>query len=595
MKRISVALLTIFLMAMSLSSCKQAAPEVVAAPESVVVTSGILELNDQEFGVYYGDRNRNSVGVYSIVLSNGLCYRDGNGEPYLDSQGDMLVLELNGAVLPENVPLNIPAGKYIAGDTKSGSLSINLQSSYVLRLEGHTQSRYQIKSGAVSVVRTPDGGYDIVSEDMVLSKNGTDYAVNYSFYGDLKIEDYNVLAPTLVTVKDDIIDMPFVDMIGIYYGNLYGYGTANYVLTLYTQDFSEETVDKPGMLLTINLFADLISGDETPVLDPGRYTVTGTFDAAEYSILYGLTMTSSTGAAYAFGSYLYQIDALGGSVIDYIKTGTLDVALSEEGVYSLTYEFRTESSRMIKGYWEGKIEFANLAEDSDRVILSTLENDVECDLSRIESGSLRHVETLKTTAMDPVPLCEAWQLVLQPRDFTAEEKKLPWEERIEVYCPDGDAMTLEFMLPLDADGNVAPVKNKMYEYTIQPDLAISEYDYQLVTSNMGRPYDDIYDPAQANMYYFMKGYNYCNTRRGFTWDGGYRGVWYFHYLEKHWLNMDEHAPAIRGTVKAKSLTDPKTVNGHKVVELYLEWDLIDDSDAANKITGSWTGPVTIYN
>ena len=220
MKRISVALLTIFLMAMSLSSCKQAAPEVVAAPESVVVTSGILELNDQEFGVYYGDRNRNSVGVYSIVLSNGLCYRDGNGEPYLDSQGDMLVLELNGAVLPENVPLNIPAGKYIAGDTKSGSLSINLQSSYVLRLEGHTQSRYQIKSGAVSVVRTPDGGYDIVSEDMVLSKNGTDYAVNYSFYGDLKIEDYNVLAPTLVTVKDDIIDMPLLEFAEKFFVNV---------------------------------------------------------------------------------------------------------------------------------------------------------------------------------------------------------------------------------------------------------------------------------------------------------------------------------------------------------------------------------------
>ena len=68
-----------------------------------------------------------------------------------------------------------------------------------------------------------------------------------------------------------------------------------------------------------------------------------------------------------------------------------------------------------------------------------------------------------------------------------------------------------------------------------------------------------------------------------------------HYLEDHWLNMDEHAPAVRGTIKVKSLNDPKTVDGRTVVEYALEWNLIDDSDAANRITGSWTGPVSIHN
>ena len=57
--------------------------------------------------------------------------------------------------------------------------------------------------------------------------------------------------------------------------------------------------------------------------------------------------------------------------------------------------------------------------------------------------------------------------------------------------------------------------------------------------------------------------------------------------------MDEHAPAIRGEIKVTSLTSPKTVDGKKVVDMKLEWDLIEDSDAANKIRGSWTGPVTI--
>jgi hypothetical protein len=348
------------------------------------------------------------------------------------------------------------------------------------------------------------------------------------------------------------------------------------------------------MLLTINLFDELISGDELPMLTPGKYKVTGTFDASEFSILYGLTASSSTGGSYAFGSYIYQIDAVGGEIIDYITSGSMDVKLEGQNDYTFEYEFKTQSGRMLKGVWIGPVEFSNLATDDDRVVLSTLEDDVECNMSKIEKGSLRHVETLKTTEMTPRDITEAWQLTLQPRDFTAEEKKLPWEERIEVYCPDGDAMTIEFMLPLGSDGNIAPQMGKEYVYTIQPDLSISDYDYQLVTSKMGRPYDDIYNPENADMYYFMKGYDFCNSRRGFTWDGGYRGIWYFHYLEKHWLNMDEHAPAVRGAVKVKRLTDIKTEGGRKVVTYSLEWNLIDDSDAANRITGSWTGPVTIY-
>jgi hypothetical protein len=239
--------------------------------------------------------------------------------------------------------------------------------------------------------------------------------------------------------------------------------------------------------------------------------------------------------------------------------------------------------------------FSDLSTDDDRVVLSTLEDDVDCDLSKIVTGTLAFVEQLQTTSMEPLPISDVWRLSLQPRDFNEEEKKLPWDERIEIYCPDGDAMIFEFVLPLGSDGNPAPERGREYVYTIQPDLALADYDYQLCVSKMGRPYDDIFDPAQHNMYYFVDGYDFCNSRRGFTWSSdGYRGVWYFHYLEKHWLNMDEHAPAIRGEIKIMSTSAPKVVNGKKVVNMNIEWNLIDDSDAANRIRGSWDGPVTIH-
>jgi hypothetical protein len=595
MKRLYISFLSVLIMMLALSSCREEPAETAQQVSPVVVDKATIELNDQEFGLYYGDKYRNQSGVFYVVLSDAACYRDGYSEPYLDSQGDMLVLELNTSVIREGEAMEIPSGKYSLGETRSGQSSIIADASYVVRLEGHTQSRYEIKSGSINVVRTPEGGYDIVTEDFVLKKNGVEYPVSYSFRGDLLLEDYDVVAPRLITIEDDVIDMPFTDLIGLYYGNLYGYGTANYVMTLYTQGFDETTSDSPGLLLTINCFADLISGDEVPELDPGRYTVTGVFDATEFSILYGLTTSSATGGTYAFGSYVYQVDARGGMIIDYISSGTMDVSLDEEGVYTIAYDFKTQASRTIKGTWIGKIPFSNLATDDDRVVLSTLEDDVDCDMSKIETGSLAYVETLKTTAMEPEDISEVWRLSLQPRDFTEEEKKLPWDERIEIYCPDGDAMIFEFVLPLGSDGNPAPERGREYVYTIQPDLALADYDYQLCVSKMGRPYDDIFDPAQHNMYYFIDGYDFCNSRRGFTWSSdGYRGVWYFHYLEKHWLNMDEHAPAIRGEIKIMSTSAPKVVNGKKVVNMNIEWNLIDDSDAANRIRGSWDGPVTIH-
>lgn len=596
MRRIYTYIAILFLAISAAVSCKTSTETVPAEPQKspVVLPGGAIELNDQEFGIYYGDKYRDGSGVFYLVLSDAACYRDGYGAPYMDSQGDMLVLELNTAALVEGEAMDIPVGKYEFGVSKSGMQSIIPSSSYVVRLEGQTQTKYEIKSGSINVVRTPDGGYDIITEDFILQKDGVDIPVSYSFYGDILLEDYDLVAPSMVTVEDDIVDMPLTDIAALYYGNLYGYGTANYVITLYTQGFDESTVDKPGLLLTLNLFADLISGDRVPALDLGRYTVKGTFDATEFSMLYGLTMTSSTGQPYAFGSYVYQVDAHEGSVIDYITSGTLDVDRDEDNVYTFVYDFKTASSRSIKGVWEGEIDFADVSIDDDRVVLSTLEDDVDCDMSKIETGSLGLVEVLKTTEMEPKDIAEVWRLSLQPRDFTEEERELPWDERIEVYCPDGDAMIFEFVLPLGSDGNPAPVKGKEYVYRVQPDLAMTDYDYQLCVSKMGRPYDDIFDPGQHDMYYFISSYDFCNSRRGFTWsEDGYRGVWYFHYLEKHWLNLDEHAPAVRGDIKITNLDGVKNVDGKNVAQMQVEWNLIDDSDAANKIRGSWTGPVTI--
>lgn len=307
-------------------------------------------------------------------------------------------------------------------------------------------------------------------------------------------------------------------------------------------------------------------------------------------MLYGMSMDGVP-----FGTYMAQVDKKGNQALEFISNGTVEVTCESEDyedVYTFKYELKTPS-RTIKGTWVGTISFINAAEESSRIILSTLDGDVECDMSKVEKGYMAHVETLHTTSYDnPVDIAEAWQLWLEPRMWTDEEKKLPWDERIQAWDPNGDIMILEFVVPLGSKGDIAPELNKQYSYTIQPNLAMDEILYQVSVSKMGRPYDDIFYEPNWDDYTYMTG---VDARRGFTWDGGFRGNWYLHYIPGTWQNMDEQAPAVKGTVKVTRTTEYTMVGGGREAQFDLVWDLYDDAEASYNITGEWSGPITIGN
>ena len=573
-------------MAVSAVSCNTPEGPVEKAP--IKVLEGNVSLEDMEFGMYYGTIRKDEPSVYRVVLSDAVCFRDGYGEPYLDSEGDLLVLEFK-AKQDSEAPIMIPEGTYVVDATKSGDHTINVANSYVKRLVGSTQYHYELVGGTIDVGRNGDGGYDIIT-DLVIAKGSEQFSVKYSYNGNIKFEDWNRVAASLQTIKDDIIDIPFTDVTADYYGNLFGYDTGNYVISLSTAGFMEdETGTVPGVALILNMFGELVGSTEVILLEEGTYTVYPSFNYKEFSMLYGLNMDGMP-----FGTYIGQIDGNLDQALDFINSGTVEVTRESsnyEDVYTLKYDLST-SARKIQGTWVGALEFNNLAENSGRVVLSTLDDDVECDMHRIEMGYLHHIETLMTTPQPSVDVAEAWQLWLEPRMWTDEEKKLPWDERIEAWDPNGDVMILEFVIPLGSEGNIAPEINKEYAYKIQPNLAMDDPLYVVSVSKMGRPYDDIFYEPNWKDYTYMTG---TDARRGFTWDGGFRGNWYLHYIEGTYQNMDETAPAVRGTVTVTRLTDLKQAGvGSKVADFKFVWDLYDDSDASYNITGEWTGPVTVY-
>ena len=581
--------LTMIAFAAAFASCNTPEGPVDQAP--IIIDDAAVGLADKEFGMYYGDMGHNGIGVYSIVLSDAVCHRDGYGDPYLDSEGDMLVLEFNSQLQDADAPIMIPEGRYVIDATKSGTYTINVAKSYIKRLVGSIQYHYDLVSGAFVVGRNSQGGYDIYTEELIIAKGSELYSVQYSYNGNIMLDDWNKIAASLQTIKDDIIDIPFTDVSAVYYGNLFGYGTGNYVLSFSTAGFMEDETGKvPGVALVMNMFGEIVPKDrEVILLEEGTYTVYPSFNATEFSMLFGLNMDGMP-----FGTYLAQVDGNQDQVLEFIGNGTVEVtreSVDYNDVYTIKYDLVTPT-RKVQGTWVGPLEFINAAEDSGRVILSTLDGDVECDMHRVEKASLRHIETLKTTPQPSVDIAEAWQLWLQPRMWTEEEKELPWDERIEAWDPNGDIMIFEFVVPLGENGNIAPEINKEYSYQIQPNLAMDEQLYDLSVSQMGRPYDDIFYEPNWKDYTYMTG---TDARRGFTWDGGFRGNWYLHYAEGTWQNMDEMAPAVKGTVKVTRLTEFSVASGGgRQADFKIVWDLYDDAEASYNITGEWTGPVTTH-
>ena len=581
--------LTLIAFAVAFASCNTPEGPVDQAP--IIIDDAAVGLADKEFGMYYGDMGHNGIGVYSIVLSDAVCHRDGYGDPYLDSEGDMLVLEFNSQLQDANAPIMIPEGRYVIDATKSGTYTINVAKSYIKRLVGSIQYHYDLVSGAFVVGRNSQGGYDIYTEELIIAKGSELYSVQYSYNGNIMLDDWNKIAASLQTIKDDIIDIPFTDVSAVYYGNLFGYGTGNYVLSFSTAGFMEDETGKvPGVALVMNMFGEIVPKDrEVILLEEGTYTVYPSFNATEFSMLFGLNMDGMP-----FGTYLAQVDGNQDQVLEFIGNGTVEVtreSVDYNDVYTIKYDLVTPT-RKVQGTWVGPLDFINAAEDSGRVILSTLDGDVECDMHRVEKASLRHIETLKTTPQPSVDIAEAWQLWLQPRMWTEEEKQLPWDERIEAWDPNGDIMIFEFVVPLGENGNIAPEINKEYSYQIQPNLAMDEQLYDLSVSQMGRPYDDIFYEPNWKDYTYMTG---TDARRGFTWDGGFRGNWYLHYAEGTWQNMDEMAPAVKGTVKVTRLTEFSVASGGgRQADFKIVWDLYDDAEASYNITGEWTGPVTTH-
>lgn len=239
-----------------------------------------------------------------------------------------------------------------------------------------------------------------------------------------------------------------------------------------------------------------------------------------------------------FGSFLHRRDANGNHTYAYLKTGTFVIEEEPDGTYSGTIDAVTDLGYTIKGTFSGQIALdTSNANMSFVTAISNLEDDVECDFSKIETARLYHTgeqggcRTFKLDMGSPYGLDAGIQA-------------------------GGDLVRLEFL---------SPMEHSLLEPGVYNVVPVRWNSYELQGGGT-------YEPMSLNKGHF-------NT------SGGCDGTNYSHFADGRYYVLDIYAPVEEGSVRVET-------DDYQNYRVTL--DLVDD--AGFKITGVYDGPVTyMYN
>lgn len=227
--------------------------------------SGKIEMGNQS-GVYGKDITVTAKYAYADVIYYGDALEAGFSEYYFqvgdmepDSEGKplgsgyMLDFDLWGATSADSKNAVIPEGTYkFSRNIEINSLFADKTCGHCIIPDGTGKYSIEYTDGSVTVEHSADGyalsGYFVLEDG---------YKLNFTYNGKLEFKD---MAPA---VSEDINEQ-FTEGKGSYYGDLYGYGTANYSLEFSNADKS--------IVLTIDM-NDILPSDGNPAISEGTYTL----------------------------------------------------------------------------------------------------------------------------------------------------------------------------------------------------------------------------------------------------------------------------------------------------------------------------------
>ena len=160
---------------------------------------------------------------------------------------------------------------------------------------------------------------------------GDGYRLNFTYRGALNFKNQ---APA---VSDDV-NVTFASGEGYYYGDLYGYGSANYTLMFESADAKT--------LLTIDMY-DVLDESRDPVISEGTYVLDTDYSATPGTFYDGVyDMWGLVGTYCTLNAGTDQEEYL------LINGGSFTVA-HQGSDYSFTFDFTTQGGTAVKGSYTG--------------------------------------------------------------------------------------------------------------------------------------------------------------------------------------------------------------------------------------------------
>lgn len=300
--------------------------------------SGTLSLSNQS-GVYGEDITVNATYAYSDVIYYGDAYGAGFSEYYFQvgdiissdgspvGSGYMLEFDLWGTTSADPDQAVLPEGTYtFSRDIALNTIASDKSCGHYTLPDGSARYRIDYTGGEATVKHTADG-YDI-SGYFVL---GDGYRLNFTYRGALNFKNQ---APA---VSDDV-NVTFASGEGYYYGDLYGYGSANYTLTFESADAKT--------LLTIDMY-DVLDESRDPVISEGTYVLDTDYSATPGTFYDGVyDMWGLVGTYCTLNAGTDQEEYL------LINGGSFTVA-HQGSDYSFTFDFTTQGGTAVKGSYTG--------------------------------------------------------------------------------------------------------------------------------------------------------------------------------------------------------------------------------------------------
>lgn len=387
--------------------------------------------------------------------------------------------------------------------------------------DGNAGAEYGL-SGNITVSRSSNGSYLIT----VPVDGGSTITVS----GQIGFDDGTLPPSVFGQIKRDL-NLTLDGALAIYDGNLYQSNTGSMYINLYDHAFNPETggMTENGMSLALQVFGKLFADSKTATLDPGTYQVGRSFRRFTW---YPGTEIEYMGMTGLMGCYAKERNTdlySDGYAYSYLSDGTIVIEDMGDGVFSITVDAVTTYGHTVKATFQGTVPVRDQSDDSGKTAISTLEDDVELNLS-------------------PIPVCRVFNagVVNGCQVFMADIGSPAGRDGI----TEGDIMRVEFAL---ASGT----------------SLLQEGTYTVMEGK----YDNYYEP-----YKLGKG-RFISASSGGTDLSGTR---YMHFEEGRNLIMDHYAPADEGTVSlTHNADDTWTFNIH----------IIDD--AQFRIDGEWTGPLEL--